>query len=132
MPQQCTRTHTHRSNELLITPWVFCRYMIIGVYVGIATVGAFVSWYMFDHFMGIDLSKDGHSTVTWSQLTNWQQCSSWDGFKASNFTAGDQTIAFENPCDYFTVRAVNLHLRCYGMCRRHVVARNSLIWGQVS
>jgi hypothetical protein len=93
---------------MLITPWVFCRYLIIGVYVGIATVsacepgarvrlcpssgcfslcqeygctsftvsasicaaqvGAFVTWYMFDNFMGIDLSKDGHSTVTWHQV----------------------------------------------------------------
>jgi hypothetical protein len=31
-------------------------------------VGAFVTWYMFDNFMGIDLSKDGHSTVTWNQV----------------------------------------------------------------
>lgn len=37
-----------------------------------AQVGAFVSWYMFDSFMGIDLSKDGHTTVTWHQLTHWQ------------------------------------------------------------
>lgn len=43
--------------EQLITPWVFVRYMVVGAYVGCATVGAFVVWYMFDNFMGIDLSK---------------------------------------------------------------------------
>eukprot|EP00878_Enallax_costatus_P033465 GHUV01036932.1.p1 GENE.GHUV01036932.1~~GHUV01036932.1.p1 ORF type:complete len:117 (-),score=11.77 GHUV01036932.1:191-541(-) len=44
-------------DEQLITPWVFVRYMVVGAYVGCATVGAFVVWYMFDNFMGIDLSK---------------------------------------------------------------------------
>ncbi|GFH20906.1 cation_ATPase_N domain-containing protein, partial [Haematococcus lacustris] len=92
-----------KSDEMLITPWVFLRYMVVGIYVGVATVGAFVSWYMFHNFMGIDLSKDGHSTVSWSQLVNWQECKSWDGFTASNYTAGDQTISFNHPCEYFTV-----------------------------
>ena len=30
--------HPFRSDEMLITPWVFFRYAIIGTYVGIATV----------------------------------------------------------------------------------------------
>jgi len=91
-----------KSDEMLITPWVFLRYVIIGTYVGIATVGAFVSWYMFDSFMGIDLSKDGHSTVTWTQLTHWQECPKWEGFTARPFTAGGETVSFDNPCEYFT------------------------------
>jgi Ca2+-transporting ATPase len=49
--------------------------MLVGIYVGFATAGAFVSWYMYTNFMGIDLSQDGHSTVTWHQLTHWNQCS---------------------------------------------------------
>lgn len=43
--------------EQLITPWVFVRYMVVGAYVGCATVGAFVVWYLFDNFLGIDLSQ---------------------------------------------------------------------------
>lgn len=92
-----------KSDEMLITPWVFLRYMIIGVYVGLATVGAFCSWYMFDSFMGIDLSADGHTTVTWHQLTHWEECPSWKGFKAGPFTAGGDTFTFDDPCDYFSV-----------------------------
>ena len=52
----------------------------MGTYVGFATVGAFVAWYMCHSFLGLDLSGDGHSTVTWYQLTHWNQCSSWSNF----------------------------------------------------
>lgn len=48
-------------------------------------VGAFVSWYMYDSFAGIDLSRDGHTTITWEQLTNWQQCREWDNFTAAPY-----------------------------------------------
>jgi len=70
-------------------------------------VGVFCSWFMFDNFMGIDLSKDGHSVVTFQQLTNWQTCSAWDGFQASGYsTANGGFVSFDNPCDYFTVRPI--------------------------
>ncbi|MEW5317507.1 MAG: hypothetical protein WDW38_008796 [Sanguina aurantia] len=91
-----------RANEMLITPWVFFRYAVVGAYVGVATVGAFVIWYMHDSFLGIDLSQDGHSTVTWDQLTHWQSCPQWEGFTATAFTAGGSVVSFDNPCDYFT------------------------------
>eukprot|EP00798_Chlamydomonas_sp_ICE-L_P020359 gene20359-27123_t len=90
------------SNEMLITPWVFFRYMVIGTYVGVATVGAFVCWYMYDSFFGIDLSQDGHSTVTWAQLSNWQSCHTWEDFAPNNYSAGDKMIEFDQPCEYFT------------------------------
>ena len=59
------------------------RWMLVGAYVGFATVGAFCVWYMYDNVLGLDLSADGHSTVTFSQLRNWEQCRSWPDFKAS-------------------------------------------------
>ncbi|XP_010521805.1 PREDICTED: calcium-transporting ATPase 4, endoplasmic reticulum-type-like isoform X1 [Tarenaya hassleriana] len=91
-----------RSDDSLITPWILFRYLVIGTYVGVATVGVFIIWYTHNSFMGIDLSQDGHSLVTYSQLANWAQCSSWDGFKVSPFTAGSQTFTFDsNPCEYF-------------------------------
>merc|ERR1712080_743488 len=36
------------SNETLITPWLFFRYMAIGVYVGAATVGSSAYWFLYD------------------------------------------------------------------------------------
>ena len=36
------------TDETLITPWLFFRYMAIGVYVGAATVGASSYWFLYD------------------------------------------------------------------------------------
>ena len=72
------------------------------MYVGVETVGVFIIWYTHSSFMGIDLSQDGHSLVSYSQLAHWGQCSSWEGFKVSPFTAGTHTFSFDtNPCEYF-------------------------------
>ncbi|KAM7279915.1 hypothetical protein ACFE04_007049 [Oxalis oulophora] len=91
-----------RSDDSLISPWILFRYLVIGLYVGVATVGVFIIWYTHDQFLFIDLSGDNHSLVTYSQLANWDQCSSWEGFKVSPFTAGLQTFNFDaNPCEYF-------------------------------
>ncbi|THU58859.1 hypothetical protein C4D60_Mb03t18910 [Musa balbisiana] len=103
-----------RSDDSLITAWILFRYMVIGLYVGIATVGIFIIWYTHGSFMGIDLSGDGHTLVTYAQLSNWGECSSWDGFKAAPFTAGSRRFTFDtNPCDYFQsgkVKAMTLSL----------------------
>jgi Ca2+-transporting ATPase len=76
--------------------------MVVGAYVGCATVGVFVTWYLCDSFLGIDLSQDGHSTVSWHQLSHWEECPKWEGFHAGPYTAGSSTVSFESPCDYFT------------------------------
>lgn len=86
---------------------------VIGLYVGLATVGVFIIWFTHGSFLGIDLSSDGHTLVTYSQLSNWGQCSSWENFTASPFTAGSHVISFDNPCDYFQtgkVKAMTLSL----------------------
>ncbi|KAG2616040.1 calcium-transporting ATPase 1, endoplasmic reticulum-type-like [Panicum virgatum] len=102
-----------RSDDSLITPWILFRYLIIGLYVGIATVGIFVIWYTHGSFMGIDLTGDGHTLVSYSQLSNWGQCSTWDNFTVTPFTAGTRTFTFDNPCEYFQagkVKATTLSL----------------------
>lgn len=92
-----------RSNkDSLITPWVLFRYCVIGLYVGFATVGVFVVWYTHSAFLGIDLSKDGHTTVSYAQLSHWDECRAWNGFRADPYTAGSMVFSFEqDPCDYF-------------------------------
>ncbi|KAL8208592.1 hypothetical protein R6Q57_008004 [Mikania cordata] len=103
-----------RSDDSLISAWILFRYLVIGLYVGLATVGVFVIWFTHDSFLGIDLSRDGHSLVTFSQLRNWDQCKSWENFTISPFQAGDQLFSFESdPCDYFRtgkVKAMTLSL----------------------
>ncbi|XP_028114215.1 calcium-transporting ATPase 4, endoplasmic reticulum-type-like [Camellia sinensis] len=102
-----------RSDDSLISAWILFRYLVIGLYVGIATVGIFIIWYTHDSFFGIDLSADGHSLVTYSQLADWGRCHSWEGFSATPFKAGSQLIEFKDPCDYFQtgkIKAMTLAL----------------------
>merc|ERR1719445_2257969 len=53
------------ADETLITPWLFFRYMVIGTYVGAATVGASSYWFLID--------PTGPQMSFW-QLTNHMQC----------------------------------------------------------
>ena len=87
-----------RSDQL-ITKWVFFRYCIIGLYVGFATVGIFVYWYVF-----YDWAEDQHTLVSFSQLANWGKCTTWDSFSVKDVDG----ISFEeNPCSYFTAGKVH-------------------------
>eukprot|EP00923_Selenidium_pygospionis_P048064 GHVN01082811.1.p1 GENE.GHVN01082811.1~~GHVN01082811.1.p1 ORF type:complete len:1079 (+),score=163.66 GHVN01082811.1:914-4150(+) len=80
------------KNEALISGWVFFRYLVIGLYVGIATVGIFVWWYT----LGVD-PADGHTLVSFHQLAHWSQCQSWKNFTVTTVYAMDPT----DPCSYF-------------------------------
>ena len=92
-----------RASDHFITPWILLRWMVVGIYVGVATVGVFATWYTRSSFLGIDLSADGHTPVTLAQLRDWEACPSWAGFSAAPYTAGARVVGWENPCDYFTV-----------------------------
>ena len=61
-----------RADDELISPWIFFRYMIVGMYVGFATVGVFVYWYV-----AYDWSEYSHPLVTYGQLSNWGKCSAF-------------------------------------------------------
>jgi len=85
---------TPLSKEGIITRWSFTRYMAIGMYIGLTTVGVFIYWYCF-----YDWSPDGHPLVTFNQLRNWSECPNWTDFKVPNF--GKYTFD-DDPCLYFT------------------------------
>eukprot|EP01104_Vermistella_antarctica_P016009 TRINITY_DN536_c0_g1_i2.p1 TRINITY_DN536_c0_g1~~TRINITY_DN536_c0_g1_i2.p1 ORF type:complete len:954 (-),score=280.59 TRINITY_DN536_c0_g1_i2:119-2980(-) len=53
------------SNDPIINGWLFFRYVIIGLYIGFATVAGFAYWYMF---------FEGGPLVSWAQLTSFDQC----------------------------------------------------------
>lgn len=108
------RKPPRKSTDPLIDSWVLFRYLVIGGYVGIATVGIFILWFTQPSFLGIDLVGDGHTLVTVSQLRNWGDCPSWSNFSVTPFSVGsNRIINFSNPCDYFTtgkVKAMTLSL----------------------
>ncbi|KAK8962014.1 Calcium-transporting ATPase, endoplasmic reticulum-type [Platanthera guangdongensis] len=92
-----------KCDDALISSWVFFRYMVIGSYVGLATVGIFIIWYTQPSFLGIDLISDGHTLVSLAELRSWSQCRTWTDFSPDPFLAGNHVISFSDPCDYFTV-----------------------------
>ena len=98
------KTLPRKKNDSLITKALFFRCFIIGLYIALATIGIFVYWYLFFD------SADGHPLVSYSQLSNWSECSEWTGFKLSNWGGLDLE---KNPCSYFTegkVKAATLSL----------------------
>lgn len=83
-----------RHDEPLISGFVFFRYLVIGTYVGFATIFIFVYWYM-----GYDWAEDHHPLVNFYQLQNWGECQLWENFKIESFGKYDFS---EDPCLYFT------------------------------
>jgi len=87
-----------RKDDNLISGWVFFRYMVVGIYVGFATVGIFAYWYIFDMN-----AADSHTLVSMPQLMGWGKCSEWTNFQAKNF--GDVDLS-KDPCSYFAAGKV--------------------------
>ncbi|BGP13640.1 hypothetical protein JCM10213_007817 [Rhodosporidiobolus nylandii] len=54
------------SKEPLISGWLFFRYLVIGCYVGAATVFGYAWWFMF---------YEGGPQISWYQLTHFHSCS---------------------------------------------------------
>lgn len=80
-----------RANDALITPWVFFRYMVVGIYVGWACVAVFAYWYIYH--------EGEHTNITWKQLTTWGHCSEWTDFQVNDFDGLEMQT---DPCKYFT------------------------------
>jgi Ca2+-transporting ATPase len=96
------RRPPRRADDQLITPWVLTRYMVVGLYVGFATVGVFAYW-----FIWYDWSEYGHPLVTYSQLANWGKCPDFPpGTYTPDFSqwaaSGYGLDLSAKPCDYFT------------------------------
>lgn len=93
--------------EGLVSGWSLFRFLAVGSYVGLATVAIFVLWYINNKsFLGVDMSMDGHTSVTLHQLSHWGECSQWTNFQVSPYTAGSQILTFSDPCSYFNAGKV--------------------------
>jgi Ca2+ transporting ATPase len=53
------------ASESLISPWLFFRYMAVGLYVGAGTVGGAMWWF---------LIYDDGPQISYYQLTHWMRC----------------------------------------------------------
>ncbi|EIW69060.1 hypothetical protein TREMEDRAFT_62788 [Tremella mesenterica DSM 1558] len=75
---QIMKTPPRDARERLVGGWLFFRYMVIGIYVGIATVAGYAWWFMF--------YEDGPK-ISWYQLTHFHQCSPSTGIDCSIFSS---------------------------------------------
>ncbi|KAH8107181.1 calcium-transporting ATPase [Cristinia sonorae] len=60
------RVPPRNSREPLIGKWLFFRYLVVGTYVGVATVAGYAWWFMF---------YQGGPQISFHQLTHFHQCS---------------------------------------------------------
>ena len=61
------RRQPRKRDEKLIGGWLFFRYMVIGIYVGLATVAGYAWWFMYN--------SEGPQITFW-QLSHFHRCSS--------------------------------------------------------
>ncbi|TFY80158.1 hypothetical protein EWM64_g3857 [Hericium alpestre] len=61
------RVPPRNSREPLISKWLFFRYMVVGTYVGVATVAGYAWWFMF---------YAGGPQISFYHLTHFHQCAS--------------------------------------------------------
>jgi Ca2+-transporting ATPase len=98
------RQRPRKKDEELISNWTFARYMVVGIYVGFATVAVFVYHYMYE---------DGGPKVSWAQLTNFKDCqeglnteeSPFYNFALPEDFSMDVNHPFENVCDVFSPKS---------------------------
>lgn len=77
-----------KKTDKIVNQWTFIRYVIIGTYVGIATVGIFIVYYLW-----YPSASMPHSLVSFWELRNWTKCNEWTTASFIGYEA--------NPCDYF-------------------------------
>jgi len=86
-----------KPGEPLISGWTLVRYIIIGAYVGFATIAVFVYWYLYAN------TGDGHPLISWRKLSDWSECEEWPENVAKNLDYSYGANDFSGPkvCDYF-------------------------------
>ncbi|EAN32807.1 HAD ATPase P-type family IC family protein [Theileria parva strain Muguga] len=93
-PLVMKREPRHR-NDKLIDRITLLRYLVIGLYVGLATCGIFIQYYV----LGVS-PNEGNTLISLKKLMNWSNCMNWEEFNASLL------YDMSNSCEYFTLGKV--------------------------
>ncbi|XP_027904102.1 calcium-transporting ATPase 3, endoplasmic reticulum-type isoform X3 [Vigna unguiculata] len=59
------RAKPRKVNEAVVSGWLFFRYLVIGAYVGLATVAGFIWWFVY---------SDGGPKLPYTELMNFDTC----------------------------------------------------------
>jgi Ca2+-transporting ATPase len=84
------------KDEKLIGSWVFFRYMVVGIYVGWATVFVFAYWYIYD-------DNSPHTPISWEQLSNFAKCMPGTGGKFLDGVAPDLPPIDTKFCTFYNM-----------------------------
>eukprot|EP00963_Diacronema_lutheri_P011709 scaffold1440_cov332-Pavlova_lutheri.AAC.9 len=86
-----------QRSDPFVNKKTLARYLAVGGYMGFACAFVFVGWYVWPNnplFLS-GLQHDGHSTVTFYEITNWAKCSSslsvdgrWADFAGGQYVDG--------------------------------------------
>lgn len=68
--------------DKIINGWMFFRYLLIGIYIGVATCGGFIWWYLF---------YENGPHLTLEQLTNFHSCATNTVSLAGRFCPSSRT-----------------------------------------
>ncbi|XP_060178652.1 calcium-transporting ATPase 3, endoplasmic reticulum-type isoform X2 [Lycium barbarum] len=60
------KSKPRKVNEAVVTGWLFFRYLVIGAYVGLATVAGFIWWFVYN---------DNGPKLPYTELMNFDSCS---------------------------------------------------------
>ncbi|KAL8030106.1 hypothetical protein ABFX02_14G266700 [Erythranthe guttata] len=63
------KSKPRKVNEAVVSGWLFFRYLVIGVYVGLATIAGFVWWFLY---------SDNGPKLPYTDLMNFDSCSTRD------------------------------------------------------
>ncbi|CAJ1445887.1 unnamed protein product [Effrenium voratum] len=105
-----------RKDDGLISGWALFRYLMIGLYVGIATVGVFIYWFLVmqggvgpEGMTCMFTADEGHTLVSLAQLMDWGHCSAaalWSDGEMPIDLSPEPMMGMDfsaDPCSYFTV-----------------------------
>eukprot|EP01022_Parablepharisma_sp_SALTPOND_P018701 TRINITY_DN309_c0_g2_i1.p1 TRINITY_DN309_c0_g2~~TRINITY_DN309_c0_g2_i1.p1 ORF type:complete len:1105 (+),score=140.39 TRINITY_DN309_c0_g2_i1:157-3471(+) len=78
-----------KKDEPIIGGWSLLRYLIIGTYVGVASVAIYLHWYISME------TEDQHRHVSLDMLRNWTKCPTWDKATRAHCTIHKECDIFE-------------------------------------
>lgn len=85
------RTPPRSGREPLVGPWLFVRYMVIGIYVGYATVFGYAWWFIY---------YSGGPQITFHQLVSISFISLRNTFLTSTFSDTLPPVQHQVPRDW--------------------------------
>eukprot|EP01022_Parablepharisma_sp_SALTPOND_P018699 TRINITY_DN309_c0_g1_i1.p1 TRINITY_DN309_c0_g1~~TRINITY_DN309_c0_g1_i1.p1 ORF type:complete len:670 (+),score=77.62 TRINITY_DN309_c0_g1_i1:154-2010(+) len=82
-----------KKNDPIIGGWSLLRYLIIGTYMGVASIAIYLHWYISME------TEDQHRHISLDMLRNWTKCSTWDKATRAHCT-------IQKECDIFEIGGV--------------------------